>query len=387
MRTEFDTIYDLCVYCFQHMQSGESLALEANVHEVPLTFHIYRLPNHYVFDSEQSVNKIFSLCDTTDTATQILLGFNISINDGVVLTPPYRCKGMIIFDYGTTLNHGQISMTSRGCVAKGQDIFLYYDSINEIYEYVPAVGAAGATAYEITTNNKPVHGRNGSNGINRQTGGGGNGGARRYQHLVSIGRGGNGTSYSGGSGAGAGNSDGSGGSKVYVEQGSDIGGAGSKGITHAGNSSGYSMISTGGQGNPPGGYEAYRGTVRSVYTDIYGTGGLLIMYCTNLYNYGNIQSNGGNTMYADATIDNISTGGASGGGSVNIFYISNIIEGTITANGGIRFGGGTYRGGLGGNGCVTISYLIQNVKEVRNNSNLYKDSIPQENFDFYKLFS
>lgn len=383
METNFDTIYDLCTYYYQNMAPGDALAVNATVHDIPLSFHFYRLPNNFVFDSANTVYETFSLCRIVDTATQVLLGFNITVNQGVTLTPPYRCKGLVIFDTNLLTNNGTISMTSRGCIAEGQDIYLYYNVMNQDYEYVPAVGAAGAPAYSLNSNNTASHGKNGSNGIKRQTGGGGNGGARRWNHYVYIGRGGNGTSYSGGAGAGAGNSDGSGGSNVSVAQGSDTGGAGSKGLVRASNSSGYSVVSTGGQGNPNGGWESYRGSVSSVYTDVYGTGGLLIIYCTNLFNYGKIQSNGGNTMYANASVSNISTGGASGGGSVNIFSTYEIVEGTITASGGRRYGGGTYQGGFGGDGCVTIMHLI--TAEIRKNSNFYKNAAPQETFDFNKL--
>lgn len=380
MNDTFDTIYELCIYLYRIMEVGDSLSFSANVHSSNMSFHAYKLPDDFVFDSASTVSNVFRLCLSVDTATQVIVGKNITVNSGVTLTPPYRCKGMIIFDYGTLLNNGKISMTSRGCIATGQNIYLL-QNYDGTYEYVPAVGGAGATAYSLTSNNTSSHGRNGSNGTKRGTGGGGNGGSRRWNHYVYIARGGNGTSYSGGAGAGAGNSDGSSGSNVNVSQGSDTGGAGSKGLVRAGNSSGYSVVSTGGQGNPNGGWESYRGSVSSVYSDVYGTGGLLIIYCSRLFNNGSIQANGGNTMYANASVDNRSTGGASGGGSVNIFYLTLAIPGNCTATGGQRYGSATYHGGLGGNGCITITAMA----EARRNSNFYKDSLIQGFFDYEML--
>ena len=51
------------------------------------------------------------------------------------------------------------------------------------------------------------------------------------------------------------------------------------------------------------------------------------------------------------------SGGSSGGGSVNIFYINNYENsGTITAAGGVS-GPCAVKGGNGGDGSVTIGYI------------------------------
>ena len=82
-----------------------------------------------------------------------------------------------------------------------------------------------------------------------------------------------------------------------------------------------------------------------------GTGGLLIIFANQVNNNSNIESkgsNGGGTqmgMYSAG-------GGASGGGSINIFYKNSIKEGTITAAGG-AFGDSTIVGGNGGDGSIT----------------------------------
>lgn len=61
-------------------------------------------------------------------------------------------------------------------------------------------------------------------------------------------------------------------------------------------------------------------------------------------------------------------GGGSGGGSINLFYKTNITKGTITVNGGTRGGAQAvifhthgrdygYAGGNGGTGCITIGNI------------------------------
>lgn len=51
-----------------------------------------------------------------------------------------------------------------------------------------------------------------------------------------------------------------------------------------------------------------------------------------------------------------SGGGASGGGSINIFYKESIEKGTINAIGGTG-GTGSKTGGAGGNGCISIGSI------------------------------
>ncbi len=115
----------------------------------------------------------------------------------------------------------------------------------------------------------------------------------------------------------------------------------------------------GGTGNPSGNYATYKESVLN-YNQRNGTGGLLIMYSKSLTNNGKIEANGvssstGNRSNGYGRID---PGGASGGGSVNIFYKENYEStgtGTITANGGAAITGeGGNTGGAGGNGTVSI---------------------------------
>lgn len=384
---EFDTIYDMCLYFYETVSSLTPVSQTVKVHGENIPFHFYKVPDDYCFDTQEKVTNMFSLCLSNDTAMQVLLCRNVSIGSGVTLTPRYRCKGLLIFNLGVLTNNGVISMTSRGCSAAGQNIYLYLDK-DEKYQYVPKQGAAGGASFKVSGQGATKVGNNGSNGTARRTGGGGTGAARNWWYSATVGRGGYGTSYSGGAGSGAAESDGSNGWAVTSGAGSDTGGAGSNGVSGAKNASGYACVMLGGQGNGYGSYAAYRVTVNSYYSTVYGTGGLMIIFTNTLVNNGNIQSNGGNTMTVSAKSQSSysvasSAGGASGGGSINIFYSTEIQQGTITANGGLQLSA-TRVGGRGGNGCVTIS-TCSLALTTRKNSNYYKDCIPHTIFDFNKL--
>lgn len=74
-----------------------------------------------------------------------------------------------------------------------------------------------------------------------------------------------------------------------------------------------------------------------------GTGGLLTIYAKNVINIGKIASNG--TRNTTGT-----TGGSSGGGSINIFYSENYEStGTIT----------TISKGNGGMGSISIGQILK----------------------------
>lgn len=141
------------------------------------------------------------------------------------------------------------------------------------------------------------------------------------------GAGGTGTSYSGGTGGGSVQN------QYYTAgNGSNYGGTGGNGV--AGGQKGA--------GNP--------GSTN-------GTGGLLIIYSEILNNNSYIITNGSKVPYSARPA------GSSGGGSVNIFYKTSIIKGTVTANGGERTKGeyvgyvGTFYGGAGGTGSVSIGNI------------------------------
>lgn len=195
--------------------------------------------NDLVLDGEKEVtgatlaNKTYEFGDNSqDVATAseyaknmvvLKVNGNLTVNSNVSLT---TCKsdegyggpkGIFIYCTGTLTNNGTISMTARGAYAEGQDVFLWQNA-DSSYEYVPAVGATGASAVWGTGRN----GSNGNPGIERQTGGGAGGGAHAgSSHPCGMNKGGTGTSYSGGPGAGA-----SAGSEGWSGAGSDKGGAG-----------------------------------------------------------------------------------------------------------------------------------------------------------------
>lgn len=150
-------------------------------------------------------------------------------------------------------------------------------------------------------------------------GGGGSGGSR-YGRL--SGKGSRGTSYSGGTGGGSSNT-----SISYREagDGEENGGAGGYGRYGRGG---------GGAGNPgaPGGED--------------GTGGLLIIYSDLFINNNCITSKGSNA-----------SGGASGGGSINIFYNRVMEKGLIEATGGTGEGNG-------GNGGVKFMDINVNAPTI-----------------------
>ena len=76
-------------------------------------------------------------------------------------------------------------------------------------------------------------------------------------------------------------------------------------------------------------------------------GGLLILFANKYNNQGRIEANG---------VDSASTsieGGASGGGSINIFYYQLINNTFCLAEGGKT----TYQGGAGGNGSIEMGTI------------------------------
>ena len=280
---------------------------------------------------------------------------DLTIESGVLLTPTTRKKGMFIYVKGTLTNNGTISMTARGAVAEGQNVYLWKNR-DETYEYVPAVGGAGAVAIK-----GQVDGIAGSVGLERGTGGGGSGASMRS--ATKGGNGSAGTSYSGGSGGGGASSAAD--SPVTGKSASPNGGAGGDAVGRR--TSGTMYVASGGAGNP-GGKDARptAGANRTVTGNAVssaddGTGGLLIIYSNNIYNNAVIESRGSSSYFPVGYNTGVAvSGGSSGGGSVNIFYISNYENnGTITASGG-ESGPCAKKGGNGGDGSVTIGYILEN---------------------------
>ena len=297
--------------------------------------------------------------ESEDAKNMVILKIDgdLTVNSGITLT---ACKsdngyggpkGMLIYCTGTLTNNGTISMTARGAKAEGQDVYLWKNSDNS-YEFVPAVGASGASRAIISASGFwggrfSTAGISGNNSINRQTAGGGSGAAichgdsGRYTSISGAGT--NGTSYSGGTGGGAALGD-INYSNYTAEAGTINGGKGGK------SKSNYLGNAGSGAGNPGG----TDGNVGSKGSN--GTGGLLIIYANNIINNSIIESNGSNggTGYWNAG------GGSSGGGSINIFYKDNYTENnsSITADGGIAMCATGYKGGAGGTGSISLGQIL-----------------------------
>jgi prepilin-type N-terminal cleavage/methylation domain-containing protein len=279
---------------------------------------------------------------------------NLTIDSGVMVIAATRKKGMLIYVEGTLTNNGRISMTNRGAIAAGQNVYLWKNA-DGTYEYVPAVGASGGASVSIAYGGGwSINGKTGSAGSSRKTGGGGSGAA--YANSVwssaaraNSGAGGAGTSYSGGAGGGA---------ATAVEKtingaaGSSTGGAGGRGYADYGG--GY--YAGGGAGNP-GGLSANGTTTTAAIAQQTGTGGLLIVYANDLINNGIIESKGKSGAASTENNPGISStigGGSSGGGSINLFYKTSLTSGTVSAAGGSSVGGG----GVGGAGSITSTQIL-----------------------------
>lgn len=140
-----------------------------------------------VYDNVTLNNNVYEVGDNTrDVATVsteasntvvLYVKGNLTINSGVTLT---ACKsedgyggpkGLIIYCTGTITNNGNISMTSRGAKATGENVYLW-KNLDGTFEYVPAVGAIGGTGYTgpfSSGNDYKYYGVAGANGTNRQT--------------------------------------------------------------------------------------------------------------------------------------------------------------------------------------------------------------------------
>ncbi len=301
-------------------------------------------------------SRTISLGNSTADQTMLVVKYhkNLTIDKGVTITPTTRKKGMYICVLGNTYNKGNISMTARGAIGEGQNVYLW-KNIDNSYEYVPKTGSPGGLGVSISS------GHAGITGINRQTAGGGSG-ASAGTRAKPGGNGGTGTSYSGGPGGGGTYHALSTGTYAG-SSGSNEGGTGGYGATKGSTPS--RMYASGGTGNGPGAgsYSISNAYANAGTLGLTGTGGLLVLYTDNLVNEGNIISKGtDNLSYKYASELGHAGGGASGGGSVNIFAKTVELYQEINANGGeakINRSGIKYprAGSNGGTGSVTVNQL------------------------------
>ena len=313
--------------------------------------------------------------DTPDERMLVLkFHKNLTVAEGAILRPTTRKKGMFIYVKGKLENRGTISMTARGAIAEGQNVYICKDEDRQI-QFVPATGSTGGARVGRNSNGS-TRGNKGQDGINRSTGGGGSGAVRRGDTSSAwfySGAGGQGTSYSGGSGGGG--CAGTGDIGQSAEAGASNGGKG--GNARARTTTNWHYSAGGGAGNP-GGKPAISGSRVTAYPGEDGTGGLLIIYASQIINNGIIQANGSDGGSATKTGSKIHTtgGGGSGGGSVNLFFTQLIKEGIIEAKGGSGGVGKSANGGSGGNGSITITIIRED-----SNSHLIKDGEKTYTFD------
>lgn len=155
--------------------------------------------------------------------------------------------------------------------------------------------------------------------------------------------------------------------------GNSNGGQGGNAIVERRQSNHAILFSGGGAGNKGGvGSEItgsnLKGTSTTTYKGENGTGGLLIIYTKELQNNGKIESNGCNGGHG-MEYDHSTSGGSSGGGSINIFYKKCTVKGEIEAIGGEKiqnytsYDKATTYSGKGGDGSTTIGTIINGTFE------------------------
>ena len=268
----------------------------------------------------------------TDGDPVVLTYNNFIVNEGHLVIPTNRCKGLYLNILGDLTISGTLSMTARGASAEGRYVGIHkgsrmiYYATEDIYKDVSGfevIAATGGLGLAGPRNSPGIDGACGS--------GGGNGSG------TSGARGGNGTSFSGGAGAGGGCSYAVG-SSSYVRNhgldGSDNGGAGGAGWRYGGVNPAYG--GGGGAGNPGGTcYQASRNGKD-------GTGGLMILFVSGnivITDTGSIQSHGsdGGTGEVGAYDRRYSSyaGSGSGGGAIHLFHKGSITGSElVTATGG-----------------------------------------------------
>ena len=184
----------------------DSYDLDTGIYKINVNGETYNL-KIYSFDNDLEISADTSFGTEEDVANKeeyaknmvvLKVKGNLTIDENSIITSYASkngyggTKGMMVYCTGTLTNNGIISMTARGAKAEGQNVYLWKNSDNS-YEFIPAYGAEGGKGSSSVYYEK---GKNGNNGINRQTGGGGSG---EVTYDIS-GSGQYGTSYSGGTG-------------------------------------------------------------------------------------------------------------------------------------------------------------------------------------------
>jgi hypothetical protein len=277
---------------------------------------------------------------TPDTRSAfVVVNGNLTVNSGITVIPGVRKLFLVVHCTGNLTLNGTISMSLRGANHSGTGNSGGATSANAIRiatgtfsgipnPTIPAVGGSGGAAR--TANGGGALGGTASFG----TGGGGSGSfLSGTATSFASGAGAAGTCFSGGPGGGplaAGTPTASAGA------GTASGGAG--GVqSGSGNGSGVGNPSTAPQS----------GTIDT------GTGGTVVVICGGAVSgAGSVTANGGgaNAPWLAPAPYSGCAGGGSGGGSVTVMGKS-VSGPTLSAGGGVAFGG-TYSGGQGGGGAT-----------------------------------
>ena len=128
-------------------------------------------------------DNVYEFGDVSDVATVdteasrmvvLKVNGNLTIEEGVTVTSIKSeenyggPKGFFIFCDNKLNNKGTISMTERGAKATGENVYLWKNS-DDNFEYVPAIGAVGGASSSTNKYSTVLNGKNGNDGINRQT--------------------------------------------------------------------------------------------------------------------------------------------------------------------------------------------------------------------------
>ena len=298
--------------------------------------------------------------DANESKVVLVMDNEVTIPSDFTLTPVHPKKSLVIC-CNTFENNGTISMTAKGPNVEPHDWLILgksdnYGESNDILISAYAnnqVPSRTASYYDLN------YAYNGNNGINRKCGSGGHGCKFTYNSKDSTTVGASGSGYAFGGGAGSGgvqhNDIGEDVNSIYPMRGGPGG--------HTQNND-KSIVTEGGVGYPRG--DSYRNhAVVSGYDNNSGVGGRVVIFCNEFINNGTISVNGVDCKYVGNNTpggNNCDTpsGGASGGGAVDIFYYTLTAEGTITATGGVGASLYSYaaamggKSGNGGNGCITL---------------------------------
>ncbi len=322
----------------------------------------------YNYTGNTTISSNTNLGSATADSRMLMARYNgnLTINSGATLTAAARKRGMVLYVDGDLTVNGTISMTARGAYnVAGQNV-LILDENGVEYKIPAAGGSGGSRVYTIAPakGEATAVGKSGTSNSSGGTGGGASGGsqhgggsisAKYYRSRGYSGAGSAGTSYSGGAGGGGINRNNGNTNTYYAADAGASGGAGGAGNAYTAFAAG--RAASGGAGNN-GGAASSAGATGAAGSN--GTGGLLILMVSgnlNIGSTGSIVSKGSNGGAFGAG------GGASGGGSVNLFYGNQYqSSGTLSATGGV--GGGSPRGGHGGNGTVRTVKFSEDIYQI-----------------------